>query len=1034
MTEGLQQLVPKESACLDGHRRIPLHVRHAMMNKFRGPTDGNYVLVSRCLKELLDNFRTVQSRTPEELECLRCFTSNYVGNKDRISRRVPGTCKWFLKNPMFLKWRQEETTLLLVTADPGCGKSVLAKALVDEDLLSSDTGNESTSICYFFFKDDDPSRQSGANALCAILHQLFVQKPTLLKYAMTQFYNHGEHIRTMIIALWSILEEAVSSPDAGRIICVLDALDECGETAKKDLITRLSNFYCNRDQLKTKLKFLVTSRPYSNIERAFQTKISDMTSISLRGEDETDKISAEIDLVIDHKIPQISKNRRYPLEPEVQNALIKSLKSIPHRTYLWLYLILDVIQESLDSTKTSLERLVNKIPHTVEDAYEKILTRINSSDLARQARTLLHMIAAAAQPLSVQEVNIALAIDDKLDRGETCHSFEDLDVQPEGPFREKLRNCCGLFVNVIDSKVYLLHQTAKEFLVSNHVSDKLENSGLSSSKVWRHSLKPVESNFVLVKICVSYLLLEEFERGIDIKYERFLGYCSDIPAFKTWGDVYNEDENSEGIATLQGLLDYAARYWLIHFRKAHLRADKFFLLSMLKLCDAQSNRFWRWSLLYSEYFRIDYLNQSLSNLMVTTYCGLEALVKMILETDVAQIESQDCYGRTPLSLAAWTGHFKTVKLLLEWVNNGVELNAKDRDSMTALSLATESGYSDVVKLLLEQDGIEFNTMGSHEKRTPLLEATIQGNSEIVMLLLAKDGIDLSSLDCNGMSPLGIAAYFGRLEIFKLLLDERGIDRNLKDKYGRTPLASAALEGHLVIVKLLISKADVDHNLGDENGRTPLANAASKGHLEIVKLLISKTDIKLNTRNRTGQTPLMLALHYSNSEVAKLLLMTDGVIFNRKGLNGDTPLILATLNWQLEVVDLLLKKDGIELNATDGNGQTALSLAVRYGEHDTVKLLLDKAGVEPNHRDAYGQWIISIAVYKNNPKVVRLLLERGANINVKDGNGSTPLLIATKRGMDEVVGVLEEFSSSGAHKRSAGVVTEEDLPPPKHHRI
>ena len=80
-----------------------------MMNKFRGPTDGNFVLVSGCLKELVDNFRTSQIRTPEELACLQCFASDYIGDKDRNGWRVPGTCEWFLNNRLFINWRQEDS-------------------------------------------------------------------------------------------------------------------------------------------------------------------------------------------------------------------------------------------------------------------------------------------------------------------------------------------------------------------------------------------------------------------------------------------------------------------------------------------------------------------------------------------------------------------------------------------------------------------------------------------------------------------------------------------------------------------------------------------------------------------------------------------------------------------------------------------------------------------------------------------------------------------------------------------------------------
>ena len=79
---------------------------------------------------------------------------------------------------------------------------------------------ETTSMCYFFFKDDDPARQTGANALSAILHQLFVQKPALLQHAIYDFRNNGGQLCNMSSILWGILINAATDPNAGEIVCL----------------------------------------------------------------------------------------------------------------------------------------------------------------------------------------------------------------------------------------------------------------------------------------------------------------------------------------------------------------------------------------------------------------------------------------------------------------------------------------------------------------------------------------------------------------------------------------------------------------------------------------------------------------------------------------------------------------------------------------------------------------------------------------------------------------------------------------------
>lgn len=50
---------------------------------------------------------------------------------------------------------------------------------------------------------------------------------------------------------------------------------------------------------------------------------------------------------------------------------------------------------------------------------------------------------------------------------ESSASYEDLDLVGEEQYRIIVRNLCGLFVSVIDSKIYLIHQSAREFLILN---------------------------------------------------------------------------------------------------------------------------------------------------------------------------------------------------------------------------------------------------------------------------------------------------------------------------------------------------------------------------------------------------------------------------------------------------------------------------------------------------------------------------------------------------------------------------------------
>lgn len=126
----------------------------------------------------------------EQEKCIQLFylTNNdrdatYDWYKARVEARVGGTCEWFLNHENFQRWLEEESGPLLVSADPGCGKSVLAKYLVDHRLPRS------ASIGYFFFKEQD--QNTVRQALCTLLHQLFSQNRPLTEHVLTQYKTDG---------------------------------------------------------------------------------------------------------------------------------------------------------------------------------------------------------------------------------------------------------------------------------------------------------------------------------------------------------------------------------------------------------------------------------------------------------------------------------------------------------------------------------------------------------------------------------------------------------------------------------------------------------------------------------------------------------------------------------------------------------------------------------------------------------------------------------------------------------------------------
>ncbi len=82
--------------------------------------------------------------------------------------------------------------------------------------------------------------------------------------------------------------KATLDTDAGDIICIIDALNECEELGRVDLIQALDGYYSNlinNQEQHTRLKFRITNRSYVYIERDFESLTSKYPTIRLAGEE-----------------------------------------------------------------------------------------------------------------------------------------------------------------------------------------------------------------------------------------------------------------------------------------------------------------------------------------------------------------------------------------------------------------------------------------------------------------------------------------------------------------------------------------------------------------------------------------------------------------------------------------------------------------------------------------------------------------------------------------------------------------------------
>jgi hypothetical protein len=163
-------------------------------------------------------------------------TSDYDSYKETIASRVGGTCVWFLQYPKYTQWlKEEKSSLLWLSGEPGCGKSVLS-FLVDELKGTQSQATFPATVCFSFCDDKVESQKDGTAILSGLLHQILSANRFLLRHATRHFEAKGLRMSKEMKTLWDILKAASTDLGVGNIVCVIDGLDECEESLRRLLI------------------------------------------------------------------------------------------------------------------------------------------------------------------------------------------------------------------------------------------------------------------------------------------------------------------------------------------------------------------------------------------------------------------------------------------------------------------------------------------------------------------------------------------------------------------------------------------------------------------------------------------------------------------------------------------------------------------------------------------------------------------------------------------------------------------------------
>ena len=375
--------------------------------------------------------------------------------------------------------------------------------------------------------------------------------------------------------------------------------------------------------------------------------------------------------------------------------------------------------------------------------------------------------------------------------------------------------------------------------------------------------------------------------------------------------------------------------------------------------------------------------------------GATKIVKILLDKYNLDINIRNGNGSTAVQEAAQANQSEALRILLE---HNADTNTSANNKETPLHSAVRTGSLECARILLEKSVFQSALiLAKDDKGRTALHLGVNIADEDMVTKIINAGASVEAGDLRGRTALNYAVKSGNEGMVSLLLDA-GAPIEARNLKGMTALMSASREDSLPVAQCLI-RAGADLESRNHSGLTPFLIAIEDSTAAMVTFLMTK-DANIEARDNLGRTALHVAVSREPEEEAERVLLTlleRQINKDATDDNGETPLGLAARLDHLPQARILLDHEA-SLELGDDSKETPLHKAVQSG-HDCMTLLLLEKGANVEAKDLWGRtplWIVAFASSRNK-ETVRILLDHGASVkdygNREPFDGSTILHFA-----------------------------------------
>jgi len=652
----------------------------------------------------------------------------------------------------------------------------------------------------------------------SLLYQLLRQDRPVLEHFLPHFRRKQETHKADWEWHTNELQEfmlSISSP----ICFYIDALDECNESERQDVVSFLENWMRHARSNDVPLKIFFSSRHFPDID------IEACDEIHPERYNGTD--------ISTYTVQRLSRL------PDQKGALILKEEIVrkAQGVFLWVVLVIGILTkikyESVEVKRTRLRQ----IPPELGQLYGNVLGGMGIEE-RKHMYLIVQWVLFAREPLTPEELFTAMAFDHEhkypsLETWQQSESYIDKPLQV-GLIRER----SGGMIEVKRRRRSPpnQHQPSKEknpsseeqadWSYENDLSDgqegTLEDGREQNTSIVQFTHESAREFFLHNRDNALTLLdPASCENFVGSSHDRLARACINylgIQELRVW---YTK-ENS----TLE-----------LHMRESGYEES------------ASKVTPFHVSLLYDEALS----SIETPGLPFASYASLYvfAHAKCAESNNIKQTHLVDLFNRNQgVVFQSWV--FLYDKIL------GERPIITQGPRATLLYVASINNVLSCVESLLDS-GKNPNTDSGGWYTFPLIGAAAQGHTKVVRLLLDHKA-DIEVFDCCGRTALQSASGNGQLEVVQLLLD-RGAKIEAQDNDGQTALHHAVMCGEMEAVQLLLNRG-TNIETQDNDGQTALHHAVMYGEMEAVQLLLNR-GANIETQDNQGQMALQLAMERKN---------------------------------------------------------------------------------------------------------------------------------------------------------------------------